>query len=455
MATQVPQLNRARQELILSLMKAGESDLLGQVLSPLQPEDIAEWLPSLPPEDRREILNHLPLKSAGEILDHVDPAVRPELVRDLPSPFLGNILGSMPPEEAADVIAEMKPLRAPAVLQHLPEEDSREIKQILAYPENSAGRIMDPDLIAVDRNATVQDTIRRIKSSTIEETLFSVFVTGEEGRLVGIVPLGDLLTAPAEAPLGRIMTPVVATVTPQIDQEEAARLVKKYDLTVLPVVDEQGRPVGRVTADDVMDVIDEEASEDIFRMAGTDDEELRVTSALRIARIRMPWLFICMGGSFFSGLVIKSFELTLARMISLVAFIPMITSTGGNVGLQSSTIVIRSLALGTLPSSRLLKLVVKQIKVGILLGLACGAFLAVVAFFWGDQHPGLLGTLVGVAMLLAVTFSTLSGMFIPLVFDRLKIDPAIASGPLITTLNDVLGITIYLTSASLMIKYFL
>jgi len=245
----------------------------------------------------------------------------------------------------------------------------------------------------------------------------------------------------------------VASVTPETDQEAAARLVKKYDLEVLPVVDSQGRLRGRITADDVLDVIDEETSEDIYRMAGTDEEELRATSSFKIAQIRMPWLMICIAGSFVASLVIRSFEVTLGRLISLVAFIPMITATGGNVGLQSSSIVIRGLALGTLSSSRLWREVVKQIKVALLLGLACGALLAVVALLWRDNP--FLGGVVGLAMFLAVSFSTLSGVLIPLTFHKLKIDPAIASGPLITTLNDVLGIALYLSSATVMIKFFL
>ena len=231
-------------------------------------------------------------------------------------------------------------------------------------------------------------------------------------------------------------------------------MVKKYDLSVLPVIDDTGILVGRITADDIIDIIDEESSEDIYRMAGTDEEELRVTSPFKIARIRLPWILICIVGSFLSALVISSFEMTLARVISLVAFIPMITATGGNVGLQSSSIVIRGLALGILKSSNLWKEVVKQIKVALWLGLACGIILSIIGFFWGDTNPGLLGAVVGLSMFLAVTFSTLTGVLIPLSFHQLKIDPAIASGPLITTLNDVLGIALYLTSATIMLRCF-
>lgn len=455
MHTTISQLTESKRRLLLDLLDQGETRLLIQALSTLHPEDIAEWLSDCDPPARLEILRHLPLKIAGEILDTVPPAIRTELVRELSPAFLGDILEKMAPEEAAEVISEMEPEEAPEILRELSQQESSEIRQVLTYPEDSAGRLMDTDLISIDREMTVEGAVSLIKKSTIEETLFSVYVIDHQGRLLGIVPLRDLLTSPRQTPLAEIMKDAIATVTPRTDQEEAARLVKKYNLSVLPVVDDEGILVGRITADDVIDVIDEETSEDIYRMAGTDEEELRATSPFMIARIRLPWLLICIVGSIFSALVISSFELTLKRVISLVAFIPMITATGGNVGLQSSSIVIRGLALGILKSSNLWKEVVKQVKVALWLGLACGAILAIIGFFWGEENPFLLGTLVGLSMFLAVTFSTLTGVLIPLTFHKLTIDPAIASGPLITTLNDVLGIALYLTSATLMIKIFL
>ncbi len=455
MATATKELTPGKRKLLLDLMEQGETRLLTQALSALHPEDVAEWLSDCSPKARLEIMRHLSLKTAGEILDTLPPSIRIDLVRDLSPAFLGDILEEMHPEEAAEVISELKPRKAPEVLKELPRQEFSEIRQVLTYPEDSAGRIMDTDLISIDREMTVEEAVSLIRNSTIEETLYSVYVVDKEGKLQGIVPLRDLLTSPPNAPLSGIMKQVIAAVTTGTDQEEVARLVKKYDLFVIPVVDEKGALVGRITADDVIDVIDEETSEDIYRMAGTDEEELRVTSPFRIARIRLPWLLICIGGSFISALVISSFEPTLKRLIALVAFIPMITATGGNVGLQSSSIVIRGLALGLLKSSNLWREVVKQVKVALWLGLACGAILAVIGFIWGEAHPLLLGTLVGLSMFLAVTFSTLSGVLIPLTFHQLKIDPAIASGPLITTLNDVLGIALYLTSATLMIKLFL
>jgi magnesium transporter len=447
-------LTDSKRRLLHDLMERGENRQLIQALSSLYPEDIAEWLADCDPPARLEILRNLPLKIAGEILDATLPAIRAELVRELSPALLGDILEKMPPEEAAEVISEMKPRKAPEVLRELPRQESSEIRHILAYPEDSAGRIMDTDLISINADMTVEEAVTLIKRSTIEETLYSVYATDPAGRLLGIVPLRDLLTSPRQVPLAEIMKEAIATVNPDTDQEDAARVVKKYDLSVLPVIDKDGTLVGRITADDIIDIIDEETSEDIYRMAGTDEEELRVTSPFKIAKIRLPWILICIVGSFLSALVISSFEMTLARVISLVAFIPMITATGGNVGLQSSSIVIRGLALGILKSSNLWREVVKQIKVALWLGLACGAILSVIGFFWGDTNPGLLGAVVGLSMFLAVTFSTLIGVLIPLTFHQLKIDPAIASGPLITTLNDVLGIALYLTSATIMLSCF-
>jgi len=447
-------LTENKRHLLQDLMERGENRQLIQALSSLYPEDIAEWLSDCDPSARLEILRNLPLKIAGEILDAILPSIRAELVRELSPALLGDILEKMPPEEAAEVISEMKPRKAPEVLRELPRQESSEIRHILSYPEDSAGRIMDTDLISINAEMTVEEAVTMIKRSTIEETLYSVYATNPAGKLLGIVPLRDLLTSPRKIPLAEIMKEAIATVNPETDQEEAVRVVKKYDLSVLPVIDENGILVGRITADDVIDIIDEETSEDIYRMAGTDEEELRVTSPFKIARIRLPWILICIVGSLLSALVISSFEMTLARVISLVAFIPMITATGGNVGLQSSSIVIRGLALGILKSSNLWKEVVKQIKVALWLGLACGIILSIIGFFWGDTNPGLLGGVVGLSMFLAVTFSTLTGVLIPLSFHQLKIDPAIASGPLITTLNDVLGIALYLTSATIMLRCF-
>jgi len=447
-------LTDSKRQLLLDLLENGETDLLVRALSSLHPEDVAEWLSDCDPQERLEILRNLPLKIAGEVLDTIPSPIRTELVRELSPALLGDILEKMPPEEAAEVISEMKPQKAPEVLRELPRQESSEIRHILSYPEDSAGRIMDTDLISIKAEMSVEEAIALIKRSTIEETLYSVYAIDPAGKLLGIVPLRDLLTSPRQIPLASIMKEPIATVFPDTDQEAAAQVVKKYDLSVLPVITKEGILVGRITADDIIDIIDEETSEDIYRMAGTDEEELRVTSSFKIARIRLPWILICIIGSFLSALVISSFEMTLERVISLVAFIPMITATGGNVGLQSSSIVIRGLALGILKSSNLWKEVVKQIKVALWLGLACGAILAAIGFSWGDANPVLLGAVVGLSMFLAVTFSTLTGVMIPLTFHQLKIDPAIASGPLITTLNDVLGIALYLTSATIMLGWF-
>ncbi|HOO77139.1 MAG TPA: magnesium transporter [bacterium] len=442
---------------VLALYHSGRTLEAAQVLRQARAEDIADWLSTLAREERFGIFSLLDRDLQGDVLEDSSPSLEAELVDRLGPPELGDILETMPPEEAVEIISEMEPHEEAQVLGEISGDGSSEIRTLLAYPENSAGRIMDADLIALPADLSVKQAIQVIRRSTIEEALYSVFVVDREGRLLGLVPLQKLLAAPDGALLGEVMLEAFARVTPATDQEQAAAIIRKYDLAVLPVVDETGKLLGRITADDAVEIIDEEASEDILRMAGTDDEELRATSSLRIARIRLPWLLICIGGSFLSSLVIRSFEVTLEQVIALVAFIPMITATGGNVGLQSSSIVIRGLALGTLKSSRVFAEVFKQLKVAVLLGISCGVILAGLAFLLqaGQGNGWFMGGVVGLAMFLAVTFSTLSGVLVPLTFSRLRIDPAIASGPLITTMNDVLGIAIYLGSATAMIRVFL
>ena len=450
------EFNREVQDRVLELARTDQG-AAAELISHARPEDIAEWLTNLDRRQRQEIFLLASPELQGDILEDISPSDQADLVEFLEPERLGDILETMPPEEAAEIIAELEPGDTPEILDEIPTKELREIREVLSYPENSAGRIMDTDLIAVESALPVSQAIQRIRGSTIEETLYSVFVIDPKGKLLGMVPLKNLLLAPGSALLDQVMEEAFVSIKPTADQEEAARLVKKYDLAVLPVVDEQNRLVGRITADDILDVIDEEASEDILKMAGTDDEEFRAVSPLRIARIRLPWLLICIVGSFFSGLVIRSFEVTLERVIALVAFIPMITATGGNVGLQSSSIIIRALALGILRPSRVLEEVLRQMKVALLLGLSCGGILAAVAYLleFGQDQGIFMGSVVGLAMFLAVSFSTLSGVLIPLFFNKLRIDPAVVSGPLITTLNDVLGISIYLGSATVMIKLFL
>jgi magnesium transporter len=235
-----------------------------------------------------------------------------------------------------------------------------------------------------------------------------------------------------------------------MDQEEVAALVEKYDLAAVPVVDRSGRLVGRITVDDVVDVIVDEASEDISKMAGTTDEEIRHDSALRIASIRLPWILISLMGGILSGTIISHFRGTLGSLLALAFFIPVITAMGGNIGIQSSAIVVRGLATGEIGLFHIARRLLREMRIGLLMGLMCGSIVGLVAFIW--QGNAILGVIVGLAMISAITVAATMGAMVPIAFKKLNIDPAIATGPFVTMSNDIVGLFIYFALAFLLLK---
>jgi len=235
-----------------------------------------------------------------------------------------------------------------------------------------------------------------------------------------------------------------------MDQEEVAALVERYDLTSLPVVDRMGRLVGRITVDDVVDVIVDEASEDISKMAGTTDEEIRQDSALRIAGIRLPWIVISLISGILSGTIISQFRSTLGSLLALAFFIPVITAMGGNIGIQSSAIVVRGLATGEIGLFRIAQRLLREVRIGLIMGVMCGVVVGMVALIWQD-HP-VLGLIVGSAMVVAITVAATMGALVPLLFKKLNIDPAIATGPFVTMSNDIVGLFIYFGMAFLLLR---
>jgi magnesium transporter len=243
----------------------------------------------------------------------------------------------------------------------------------------------------------------------------------------------------------------VISVAPDVDREEAARLVTQYDMLALPVVDEQNRLLGVVTIDDAMDTLQEEATEDIYKLAGTSDDELLSRSAFRVAQLRLPWLFVCLGGSLFSGFIIRIFSGTISQAIAIASFIPAIMAMGGNTGLQSSTATVRGIATGYISISKVAGIVLKEIRTALIMGIACGLAMALVAFLWKGRQTT-LGLVVGSSIFLAVSLSATMGVLIPIIFKRMNVDPAIASGPLITMINDITGLAVYLTLATILLS---
>jgi magnesium transporter len=341
--------------------------------------------------------------------------------------------------------------RAKEILSLMREEDSTEVADLLKYPKDTAGSIMTTEFFALPEDATAQATIQRLQLATDAEMVFYIYVTDKDERLVGVLSLRRLLTAHPTTPLKNIATRDVISVTVDMDQEEVARQVASYNLLAIPVIDNDNRLVGIITVDDVVDVIREEATEDMLKMAGASEEDsVSKSSSVASAKHRLPWLFTNLVGSLLSGAILWEFRYTLQEVVAIVSFIPVIAAMGGNVGLQSSTLIIRGLATGRIELTDVRAVFFREIKVGLLMGLACGMILTLVGWIW---HQGFLGMVVGLSLIIAFMVSTSMATFMPIMLKRMNVDPAVAAGPFVTTANDITGITIYLSLATVFMDY--
>ena len=430
------------------LEEAGEADVR-RFLREMEPEDIAEALGEFSVEDKLKIFNFLDAEYAAVVLDDTDSQSRLQILQKIESDKLARVLDEMPVDEAADVIEEVPEKDREDILDLMEEKDAEEVEEILGYPEQSAGRVMNPELISVRESNDVEDAINHIRSLEVDEQVFYVYVMDEGERLRGVVPIRKLLTAPRGTVIKNIMEEDIHSILVDEDQEKAALLMKKYDLFSLPVVDDEGRLVGRITAVDIIDVMDEERGEDISRMTGTIEEEQGTETTLRATRNRLPWLITCMLGSIITGLVIRMYEVTLAETMILISFIPVITATGGNSGVQASTVVVREIALGSMDLSRVGEEIWRQFKIALGLGVMCAVVLSVLANIWIKNS--LIGVIVGLSIFLVVVWSNFVGVLTPVIFRKIHLDPAISSGPLITTMNDIVGVFIYLNIATFLL----
>jgi len=440
-------------EVAISLLEMDDEAQLKEVLHREHPADVAELLRRIDDDFRPRLFDLLESEHAAETLVESDASTMRAIVGDLEPEALSGLVEEMAPDDAADVLAELKEEELDKVLSLMDVEDAQEMQELLVHEEDTGGGLMTPDFVLVHISATAGDAIQALRDED-EETgdLYYVFVVDDETRPVGVVPIHKLVRASPQTPIADIMAGDVIAVRYNTDQEEIAKLFDRYNFLAVPVVDENGRMVGRITADDVMDVIEEEATEDMYKMAGTNYEETEFASVFGVARARLPWLMICLAGSILSGAVIHVFESTLEQVIALAAFLPVITATGGNSGLQSSTVTVRGLVTGHVHSGMVMRTVWRELGSAMVIGLVCGLSASGVAWIWMDEP--IVGVCVGLAMFLAISTAILMGVLVPLIFNRIGIDPAVASGPFITTTNDILGFFIYLGLATVLLQYF-
>ena len=424
------------EELDQLIEEGRELDII-KLIAKFHPADIADLIDALDEDKKAKLFGLLQVETAADVIMEIDEISRELIVEDIPHDKLTQIVDE----------------QAERILRQIDKEDSQEVQELLKYDEETAGGIMQLELVAVPQSVTVRDTIEQVRSSAGEvEDLHNVFVVDEGGELVGVLPLRKLILASPDSQIRFIMDPANINVTPEVDQEEVAEMFRKYDMISLPVVNHKGKLLGRIMVDDVVDVIEQEDSEDIMKMAGIPEEELVYGGpVLKISRARLPWLITNLFGGLLTGYLMWLFKMTLHEVLALITFIPVITAMGGNIGIQSSSIMVRGFAIGRVDFNNLRRVLFKEIRIGLLMGVACGIVAGCAAVLWHKDL--LLGPIVALAMVTAITVAAAMGTLIPAFFKKVKIDPAIASGPFVTTANDIVGIIIYLGIATLFLKY--
>ncbi|MCB2185750.1 MAG: magnesium transporter [Deltaproteobacteria bacterium] len=436
--------------LLQQLLNDGLEAEAAEMLAEMHPVDVARVIERLDAEEKRRVFHILDAKTASEVVVELSDTSREDILEDMESERLAVLVDDLPSDEATDIIAELPTEQAAEVLSRIDLQDTVEVNALLKYPEDSAGGIMQLELVAAKSGQSVRDVVEamRRKQEEVGE-LYNVYVVGPGNILLGTLPLHKIITAEPGAKLDTLMEPCQVTFRADEDQEEVVNRFRRYDVVSAPVVDEHGRLLGRITIDDVMEVMEEEIREDLLQMAGGSAEEEMFYSnrILRISRLRLPWLLTNLLGGLVTGSLLWMFKVTLTDAIFLVTFVPVITAMGGNVGIQSSTIMVRGFAVGAISYQNLLATLLKEFRVALVMGLVCGVVVGLVAMMW--HHNPVLGLVVGIAMMGAITAASVVGTLAPAIFKRLGVDPAIASGPFVTTANDITGILIYFSVATL------
>jgi len=419
------------------------------------PGDLLDLIDNLELDEKIELIKKLSYSDAALILQEMEDYLQADILRNLDRKQAGAILANLASDDAADVIGELSPEEAQEMLELIGQEETLDFGDLLKYPEESAGGIMTTEYISLPGDIPVEEAIARLREIAPEaETIYYVYVVDEGNHLIGVLSMRELIASADGTIISNIMRRNVISVDASLDQEEVARVVSKYDLLAVPVVDNEKRLLGIITVDDVIDVMEQEATEDIYRLAGAGEVEgMELTEApvSKVIGLRLPWLLISMAGGIISGSVIGAYRITLETIVVLAVFIPVIMGMGGNVATQSSTIFVRGLATGQIGSAEIWSYFFREIKIGLTMGFVCGVIVSAAALLWqGDPY---LGLVVGLSMLITISAASLIGTLVPIILNMIHIDPAITAGPFVTTINDFTGLMIYFFVASFFLRF--
>jgi len=441
-------LKKMKQLLVEEQKNAFRTEFLA-----LHPYDQAMFFIEQPKEDRMQIYSYLLPEEMAELMIALEPENVIDYFTEMNPKYAASIFSEMPADDAVDILNEMNNWDAVAsFLTMMDKASADEIKHLLHYEEDTAGSIMTTEFIAVSENQTAKEAMQFLKEKAPDaETIYYLYVVDQEGRLVGVLSLRDLIIADESAYIGDVMSDKVVAVSAAKDQEEIAQRFRDYDFLALPVVDFQFHLLGIITVDDILDVIDEEANEDYSKLAAISDTDKPNDNAFTAAKKRLPWLVILLFLGLFTASIIGQFEQTLEQVAVLSIFIPLIGGMAGNTGTQALAVAVRGLTTGDYGKEGKLKLILREALTGLINGTICGIVITLVIYIW--QGNIYLGLLVGISIMASLVIATLAGSFIPMLMHRLKIDPAVASGPFITTINDIISILIYFGLATMFMGY--
>jgi magnesium transporter len=433
---------------IIRLLRRGATTHLRKIVNKTHAADLSIAFRSLSLNQQLILFDMIEdTEQKGILFSELDEETVHNFLEKMELPDVVEILEQMPTDDVADLIGRLPEEKSAALLEMMKKEGSEEIESLLRYGDDTAGGIMLPDFIALKEDVTAREAIESLQKEHVDvEMPFYLYVVDEYGKLVGVSSLRQLVVVSPETPLREFMTTDVFSVQTDMDQEEVARIVARYDILAVPVVDETNILVGIVTVDDVIDIIREEATEDILKMAGAGEEFVETQSVLRSTRIRLPWLFASCIGGVLAFFVIGHFEGSLSRLAYLAAFIPVIMGMGGNIGTQSSTIVVRGLATGRLNIRDIWSVVFKELAIGVILGVVYGLLIGTVAQVRYSTNA--LAFSVGLSVLCSMSVAALVGSLVPMVFARIDIDPAVATGPFVTTAIDIISVFFYFQIAT-------
>ena len=442
--------NQLDAEQLLSLLNEQQVDAFREEFLALHPYDQAQFFEKVGPDSRQIIYQYLSPKEMAEIFQSIelDDDEYAPFLKEMETMYAADMLSEMYADDAVDVLNELGKDQVASYLTIMDNESAQEIKDLLHYEEYTAGSIMTTEYVAIPENSTARSAMTILRNAAPEaETIYYLFVVNDDHQLTGVVSLRDLIMADEDTLIRSIRNDRVVSVSVSEDQEEVARMIKDYDFLAVPVVDFENHLLGIITVDDILDVLEEEANDDYSKLAAVSEMDTFDKGPLIAAKKRLPWLIILLFLGMFTANLMGIFEETLDKVAILAVFIPLIAGMAGNSGTQALAVAVRGIATGDIAEQSKMKLLVREAGTGLITGIVCAVFSVGIVFF--IQHDLLLGLLVGTAIFGSIFVATLSGSFIPLLIHRMNIDPAVASGPFITTLNDIISILIYLGLASM------